>query len=191
MLASLLNVTLRALVLRAGPQDYPFDPRLTMPLALFAGVANALMFAQVLPAGAAVLMAAAMIGGLAFIAKTLLRVRKLDDRLHQTLAALFATNAALTLVLVPMFVQVAPVLKMIAENPALLEQPENVKLPQGIAFVMNALNIWSFVVTASIFRHAANTSLAVGMLLAFASAFVLLMFVATAGAIAGALFGAA
>lgn len=191
MLASLFNVTLRALILRAGPQDFPFDPRLTAPLALFAGAANAAMFAQVLPLGSAVAMAAALVAGLALITRTLLRMRKLEARAQQTLAALLATNALLTLALVPLFMQVAPVFKLIAENPALLEQPDAVKMPQGIAFVMNVLNLWSFVVTASIFRHAANVSLGIGFLLAFVSALSLLMFVGVAGSIAGVIFGGA
>lgn len=190
MLASLLNVTLRAITLRAGPQDYPFDPRLTLPAAVVAVLINLLMFAQVLPMPTAVLMAVTMVGGLGFIAQTLLRLRKLDSRFHQTYLALLTTNALLTLALVPLFVQMAPLLKEIAENPALLEKPDQVKAPQGIAFAMNLLNLWNFVVTGSIFRHAMNSSLGIGLLLAFISAFVLLMFVAFAGTIAGVLSGA-
>src|SRR3546814_4588943 len=38
MLASLFCATLRILFFRAGPQDFPYDPRLTAPLAVSAGL---------------------------------------------------------------------------------------------------------------------------------------------------------
>src|SRR3546814_17766016 len=65
MLASLFSATLRILFFRAGPQDFPYDPRLTAPLAVSAGLANGLMFMQVLPIGAALVMAITVVGGMA------------------------------------------------------------------------------------------------------------------------------
>lgn len=191
MLATLLTATLRILLFRGGPQDFPYDPKLTAPLAVAAALANGLMFVQVLPLGAAVVMAIAMVGGLALATRGVLRARQLEARFHQTFAALLATNAALTFLLVPFFVQIAPTLRELASNPELLEHPEQVKLPQGVAFIMNALNIWSFAVTASIFRHAANVSMALGLLISLAVAVALLFLVAFAGSFAGMLFGGA
>ena len=191
MLASIFNATLRIVLFRAGPQDFPYDPRLTGPLAVTAAAVNGLLFVQVLPPLAALVMAAAMVGGMALATQAVLRTRKLEARLHQTLASLLATNALLTLLLVPLFMQVAPVLREVALNPALLEDPDKLKLPQGVAFLMNLLNLWSFVVTASIFRHAANVTMGIGLLIALIVAFVLLFFVAFAGSFAGALVGAA
>src|SRR3546814_12873571 len=81
-------------------------------------------------------------------------------------------------------------LRELASHPEMLEHPESVKLPPGIAFIMNALNLWSFAVTASIFRHAANVSMALGLLIALVIAVGLLFFVAFAGSFAGMLFGA-
>ncbi|HEY9545863.1 MAG TPA: hypothetical protein VIR56_07640 [Solimonas sp.] len=190
MLASLFSATLRILFFRAGPQDFPYDPRLTAPLAVSAGLANGLMFMQVLPIGAALVMAITMVGGMALATRAILRTRQLDARYHQTFAALLATNAALTFLLVPFFAQIAPMLRELASHPEMLEHPESVKLPPGIAFIMNALNLWSFAVTASIFRHAANVSMALGLLIALVIAVGLLFFVAFAGSFAGMLFGA-
>lgn len=190
MLASLFSATLRILFFRAGPQDFPYDPRMTAPLAVAAGLANGLMFMQVLPIGAALMMAIAMVGGMALGTRAILRARQLDARFHQTFAALLATNAALTFLLVPFFSQIAPMLRELASHPEILEHPEGVKLPSGVAFIMNALNLWSFAVTASIFRHAANVSMALGLLIALLIAVGLLFFVAFAGSFAGMLFGA-
>ncbi|NGY05833.1 hypothetical protein [Solimonas terrae] len=191
MFATLITATLRILFFRAGPQDFPYDPRLTAPLVVTAAVANGLMFVQVLPIGAALVMALAMVGGLALATRGVLRTRQLEARFHQTFAALLATNAALTFLLVPFFAQVAPTLRELASNPELLEHPEQFKLPQGIGFVMNALNVWSFAVTAAIFRHAANVSTALGLLISLVIAVALLFFVAFAGSFAGLMFGGA
>jgi len=191
MFATLITATLRVLLFRGGPQDFPYDPKLTAPLAVVAALANGLMFVQVLPVGAAAVMAIAMVGGLALATRGVLRARQLEARLHQTLAALLATNALLTFLLVPFFAQIAPTLRELASHPELLEHPEQVKLPQGVAFIMNALNIWSFAATASIFRHAANVSMALGLLISLAVAVALLFLVAFAGSFAGMLFGTA
>src|SRR3546814_15048117 len=84
-----------------------------------------------------------MVGGMALATRAILRTRQLDARYHQTFAALLATNAALTFLLVPFFAQIAPMLRELASHPEMLEHPESVKLPPGIAFIMNALNLWS------------------------------------------------
>lgn len=191
MFAQVFAVTLRILGFRAGPQDFPYDPRLTAPLALLAGLANFLVFVQVLPMASSAAMAAAMVGGTALVTRSVLRARGLLERYNQTFNALLATAAVLTLLLLPLFSQVAPMLREIAVKPELLEQPDALQLPQGIVFAMNLLNFWNFAVTAYIFRHAANVQLWVGVLIALIIAFVVLFFVAFAGSIAGALFGTA
>src|SRR3546814_9616390 len=109
--SDLFSATLRILFFRAGPQDFPYDPRLTAPLAVSAGLANGLMFMQVLPIGAALVMAITMVGGMALATRAILRTRQLDARYHQTFAALLANNAALTFLLVPFFAQIAPMLR--------------------------------------------------------------------------------
>ncbi|MFA5939087.1 MAG: hypothetical protein WC809_07000 [Sinimarinibacterium sp.] len=189
MFAQAFAVTLRILGFRAGPQDFPFDPRLTWPLALLAVAANFLIFVQVLPGASSAAMACAMVGGTALVTHSVLRTRGLLSRFNQTLNALLATAALLTLLLVPLFAQIAPALKEIAAQPELLENPEALKLPQGVVFLMNLLNFWNFAVTAHILRHAANVQLWIGIVIALIIAFVVLFFVAFAGTFVGALFG--
>ncbi len=190
MYAQTFAVTLRILGFRAGPQDFPFDPRLTAPLMLLAGLANFLVFVQVLPVASSAAMAAAMIAATALVTRSVLRARDLLSRYNQTFNALLATAAALTFMLLPLFAQVAPSLREVAANPELLEQADALKLPQGVVFLMNLLNFWNFGVTAHIFRHAANVQLWVGVVIALIIAFVVLFFVAFAGTLAGVLVGA-
>lgn len=190
MFAQLLSVTVRTLLFRAGPQDFPFDARLLPPVIFIAVVANVMMFGQVMPAPAAAAMSAAMVGGLALVTRSVLRVRQLASRFQQTYIALLSTSALLTLALVPLFAQMAPALRLVAENPKLLETPDKLNLPQGIAFIMNVLNLWSFLVSAWIFRHATNLPFAIGLIIALLAAFSLLFIVAFAGSLAGAAFGA-
>ena len=189
MFAQVIAVTLRILAFRAGPQDFPYDPRLMAPLVLVAGSANALLFGQVLPLPTALLMAAAMVGGTALVTRSVLRARAVPERFNQTFNALLATAAALTLLMLPLFAQVAPLLRKVAEHPELLEQEGGMQLPQGLAFMMNLINFWNFAVTAFVFRHAANVQMWLGVVIALILAFVVLFCVIFAGLFAGALFG--
>lgn len=189
MYAQVLAVTLRILGFRAGPQDFPYDPRLTPTLVLIAGGANAVLFGQVLPLPTALTMAVAMLGGTALVTRSVLRARAVPERFTQTFNALLATAAVLTLAMLPLFAQVAPVLRQVAENPELLQQEGGVQLPQGLAFLMNLINFWNFAVTAFVFRHAANVQLWLGVIIALILAFVVLFCVIFAGLLAGLLFG--
>lgn len=191
MFAPALNVTLRILAFRAGPQDFPYDARLNRPILLLAMLANVLVFAQVLPMLASVAMAAALVFGLVLVTRSLLRTRDLLNRYEQTINALLATTAVLTFLLVPLFTQVAPVLREIAQDPKLLENPEKLQLPGGVSFLMNLLNVWNLAVTAAIFRQAANIPFWGGILVALVAAFVVLMLVAFSGSLASALTGGA
>ncbi|HEX4895241.1 MAG TPA: hypothetical protein VFV11_02800 [Solimonas sp.] len=191
MFAPALNVTLRILAFRAGPQDFPYDARLNRPILLLAILANVLVFAQVLPMLASVAMAAALVFGLVLVTRSLLRTRDLLNRYEQTINALLATTAVLTFLLVPLFTQVAPVLREIAQDPKLLENPEKLQLPGGVSFLMNLLNVWNLAVTAAIFRQAANIPFWGGILVALVAAFVVLMLVAFSGSLASALTGGA
>lgn len=191
MLSSFLVTSLRILTFRAGPQDLPYEPRLSAPLALLAALANVLMLVQVLPLGAAILLALGMVAGMALITQAILRTRKLEARFHQTFAALVTTTALITFALVPLFAQLAPAMREISANPALLEQPDKLHLPQTVVFLMNLLNLWNFAVSASIFRHAANVGMGLGLVLALVAALTLLMFVAMLSLFAGALLGGA
>lgn len=189
-LSAAVAATLRILAFRAGPQDFPFDRRLQMPLIAFAAFANALIFSQVLPLATSLAMALAMVGATALVTRSLLRSRKVPERFQQTFHALLASGATLTLLLYPLFVQVAPVLRELAAHPEQLESGTPIALPAPLVWASNLLNFWNFAVTAHIFRNAANVNLWLGFVIALLLAFVVLFLVAFAGTFAGALFGA-
>lgn len=179
MLASIVNATLRILTFRAGPQDFPYDPKLTAPLVLLAALATGLQAMPLLPFAGAVAAAIATVAALAMATRFVLRMRQLDARFHQTFAALLATNAVLTLLIVPFASQLAPALHEISANPALIEHPEQMKatLPLGVTFLMLLLSFWSLLVNASIFRYAINVSYFAGLMIAFGVALTLQVFV--------------
>lgn len=191
MLSSVLNATFRILFFRAGPEDFPYAKGLTLWCIAAATGANAAMLAQVLPVPIAVAMALAMIGATALVTRSVLRVRDLLNRFQQTFNALLATTAVLSLALLPVFVQLAPIVMEVAKNPEVLANPDAVKVPAFGVFWMNLLNFWNFAVTAHIFRHSAGVNLWVGLFIAFVAAGIALFLGVMGGAIGGALFGVA
>jgi len=185
MLAAIANATLRILTFRAGPQDFPFDPKLTAPLALLTALAVGL---QVLPMGtplAAIAVAATTVGMLAMATRFILRMRQFESRFHQTYASLLATNAVLTLLILPFAAQTAPVLQELANHPELLERPESMTtpLPMGALFAMFLLSLWNLLVNASIFRHAVNVPFGAGILIALGLSLVLQLVVSVVAAL--------
>lgn len=189
MFAQALAVALRILAFRAGPQDFPYSPQLSQVVVPLAALANYLVFIQVLPAFMSLVMAAAVVAGMALVTRSLLRARQLEARFNQTYNALLCTSGILTLLLLPAFVQVAPVLLQLAQDPDLMKNPEKLPMPQGAAFMMNLLNIWNFAVTAHIFRQSANIGLAAGILVAILAALAVAFFVIVTGSFAAALGG--
>lgn len=190
MFLQALNVALRTLVFRAGPQDFPYSPQLTQVVVPLALLANYLVFAQVLPAFMSLAMALAAVAGMALVTRGLLRSRGLESRYNQTFNALLLCGGLLTVLLVLPFSQIAPALLQLAQNPELMSDPEALQVPQGAAFLMNVLNIWNFAVTVYIFRSAANTGTGLSLLIAVFAAIAVAFLVIVCGSLAGALTGA-
>jgi len=189
MFLQALNVALRTLVFRAGPQDFPYSPQLTQVVVPLALLANYLVFAQVLPAFMSLAMALAAVAGMALVTRGLLRSRGLESRYNQTFNALLLCGGLLTVLLVLPFSQIAPALLQLAQNPELMSDPEALQIPQGAAFLMNLLNIWNFAVTVYIFRAAANTGTGLSLLIAVFAAIAVAFLVIVCGSLAGALTG--
>ena len=170
MNAPLLNqaavVTLRILLFRAGPQDFPHAAALVAPLPVAAAAAYVALFWVALPASFSLVLAIVSVGALALVTHSLLSARRLVNRFQQTYHALLATGIVLTLASIPPMVALTPVLRQIAANPELLQQPGAVQVSPWASLVLNLLNLWNFAVYAHIFRHAANTRLGVGVLIA-------------------------
>lgn len=189
MFAQAISTTLRILILRAGPQDFPYAKGLTQACVVLAAAANALVFSQVLPLAMSVAMSIAMVAAVALVTQSVLKARKLDNRFQQTFNALLASTSLLTLALFPPFAQIAPQILEVTKNPELLNNPDALHVSGAAVFVINLVNFWNFVVTAHIFRHAAGVNLWVGFLIAFIAAGIVLFLGVLGGSIGGVLFG--
>jgi len=170
-------VALRILLFRAGPQDFPHVPQLIAVLPTAATAAYFALFAVLLPAGIALLLSVLSVAALALVTHSLLSARRLVNRFQQTYHALLATGIVLTLASIPPMAALAPALQQIAANPELLQQPGAVQASPLASLLLNLLNLWNFAVYAHIFRHAADTRLWVGVLIALFVVFSVLMMV--------------
>lgn len=173
MLSQLFRVTVDVLLLRRGPQDIPGDWGLLGGLAV---VYCSLTFVQVrivveaMPAFVQAVLAAIL---LAVFVNTILRWRGVPERFVQTLSALFAVGAVLTLLMMGPTAALAPFLESLAEA----EDPANVTQPPGVVLLAySAIGIWGLVVFGHIYRHALGVNLWLGV--ATAVAFEVLLFLA-------------
>jgi len=167
--------TLQILFFRAGPQDFPYDPRLTWTIPVLAVAANAAFLALVLPIGTSIGIAVAMVGMLALYTRTVLQARNLSNRFAQTLNALLATDVVLKLAMLPAFYSLAPKLAELAAHPEWWSDPDKMALPPLAALTTDVVSIWSFAVSANIYRHAANVGIPAGVLVALLALIVLVI----------------
>jgi len=165
MLTQALWSTLRILLLRAGPEDFPYDPspRLTAVCTLFAIAANAAFFSVLVEPLTAIVSAALNVGLLAAITRGLLAAQKLANRFQQTFNALLATTGALTVASIPFFVAIEPAVRAYSEalrkNPDLMKHPEQMSsslpMTQGLPWAaLMLLWLWQLVIIAYIFNKA-------------------------------------
>ena len=166
MLNPIVAVTVRILLFRAGPQDFPHAPALALWLPAAAIAAYFVMFRTLLATGPALVLASVSVGALAFVTHSLLTARRLPYRFQQTYHALLATSIVLTLASLPPMTALAPAVRELAQNPDLLQQPGAVQASPLASLLLNGLNLWNFAVCAHIFRHAAETRLWAGVLIA-------------------------
>lgn len=166
-------ISLRILIFRAGPQDFPFDTGKTLSRACLAlaVVAYGLFWMVVTPPLAALAIALVTVAAMALVTRAALRLRKLPERFQQTFNTLLAINALLTLAMIPAFARLAPPLielfQSLQQHPELADQPE--KWPQlsgGASAVLNVLGFWQLAVTARVFAQASNGNVFSGVLLA-------------------------
>lgn len=158
MLASVSSATLKILLFRAGPEEFPYDPGRNLTLAClgFGVLANAALLLFLMPPLAALFGGIANVGFLALFTRLTLAARKLDNRFQQTFNALVVSGAVLTLLMVPFFAKLAPVLAQIAEllakNPELAKHPEKLPTPPSMPImVLMMLGTWQIAVISRIF----------------------------------------
>ena len=177
MFSSVVSVTLNLLLFRAGPEDFPYAPSLTRVLVPLAALINYALLVQALPPLLAMAMALAVVIATGFSTRVLLRTRGMDARFMQTFHSLLVVNSVLTLGLWLPFSEIAPQLQELSKNPEAIEAGAKLEVSGWAALMMNALNIWNFVVNAHIFRRSANFGFGGGLLVAMLVALGVLMFV--------------
>jgi hypothetical protein len=183
MLASILSRTFDLVMFRAGPQDFPFLAGRHATIAVVAGSPIFMVYSMALTPLVALAMAAGSVLGVFLAAKLILRWRKLDARFTQTAHAQLAVTAFLTALMILPFAQIAPLLAEMAANPGMETPPD---VPAGPVLIMNALNLWGFMVTANIYRHATDSGFAMGLLYSLTNTAVVLATVLMLGSVLGA-----
>lgn len=189
MFRNVLIATLNLLLFRGGPQDFPYEPRLTAVLVTTAVLIQYAVSMVVMPPGLAAATALASIIALALATQMLLRVRKVEARFMQTYHALLAVNSLGTLAIWLPFAELAPALMKVANAPTATDPAVAAQVPSGPLVLMMILVIWNFVANANIFRHAANLSAGVGLFVALLVWLGEQMFVGFFGTAAMAIFG--
>jgi hypothetical protein len=174
------TVALRILLFRAGPQDFPHAAAISRLIVPLTAVVWCLQYGLSLPPAAAAIHAAASLGALAGFTYLLLQARGLTNRARQTIDSLFLTDAALTLLLLPPLSVLAPHMIRIAENPELARTEPLPALP---AIAVMVVSLWNFMVSAHIYRHALNTHLGMGSLVALLAAIVTVSVASAVGAL--------
>ncbi|MDB5986623.1 MAG: hypothetical protein JWR16_1676 [Nevskia sp.] len=164
-------ISLRILIFRAGPEDFPFDGsrRLLGACVALAFIVNVFAGAVALPLYASLFTALAVVGSYAVTARSALVRRGLMNRFQQTLNALLVTNALLTLAVLPALIQIAPVIiefiHQVQQNPDLANHAEQwPHVGLGLELWFDLTFIWQFAIGAYIFKRATNTSALVGVL---------------------------
>jgi hypothetical protein len=172
MFAQALKLTLRILLFRAGPQDFPYSTGmgLTYACLALALLANTATAATAVSLPGALVTALVVVASIAAVVRGTLGARKLQNRFQQTFNSLLTTNALLTALMLPPFAQLAPAMKTFLEamaaNPDLANHPEQwPAIPSGAALLVDLIGLWQIAVCAHIFRHAAEVKLFGGVLL--------------------------
>lgn len=175
MLQQLASATLRILTFRAGPQDFPYERTLVLWLPAAAIATYFVLFRTILPTGAALILASVSVAALSFVTHSLLAARRVANRFQQTFHALLATSIVLTLASVPPMNVLAPMLRQVAQNPELLQQPGFAETSPVASLLVNVLNLWNFLVYAHILRHATEARVWTGVLVALFVVFSVLL----------------
>lgn len=188
MLTQVARATLRILLFRAGPQDFPFDPGLSRVLVPLSILVYFLRAAITLPPVLAIVAAIITVFALSFSTRTMLRLRQVENRYDQTFHALLATSSVISALVILPTAKLKPQILQIAQHPELVNNPETM-LPPGLALSLLLLLTWGFVVTASIYRQAASFRMPIAVLAALLISISLEVFVNLATSTIGSVFG--
>lgn len=157
----LLGQLLQLCLLRIGPQDLPYSPRLTRGLVLCAVGFDLLVLRLVDPGPHALSRGLASLAFLLLLPWLLLRLRHRSSRYAQTLAAFVGSGLLFTLVFLP-FAWHAATLPPAAEGVA--------PAPADALIVVAAMLLvgWKLAINGHIWRHALDWPRGVGLPFALA-----------------------
>lgn len=184
MLTQAFWTSLRILAFRAGPEDLPYDVsgKLSRVCWIFALLSFTSLFALILPVAPALFGALIAVVSIWLVTRGVLRLRGLQNREQQTLNALLLSNALLTLLMIPVFAQLAPVFlelfNQLKAHPELSNTPDQWPQPPAAAAVLiDFLGLWQLVVCTRIFSVATGggTLRGIGMTLLSIAAMLLLI----------------
>lgn len=182
MFSRVAAATLQLLRFKAGPQDFPYDKGLTLPIIAATVLVNFMQGSFI--AQPAVALAEAITVVLVTIAFTqfALQFKKLTNRAQQTVNSLLAANTALTCFSIPVMIWFGPALQDLLSASGEGQQPRS--LPPGM-FLLSLLGFWNLAVSANIFRHALDVGLFLGFGVAFASLLMAASLVTSVGQLLG------
>ncbi len=171
MFASLAQTLTRIMLLRAGPQDLPAAPgvlQLAIVLYMLSAIGKLLLINPALAAFAQALLSVVVLW--AYL-RVILNARKIPERFNQTFSALLLTSAVIGVFMLGPLSALTPMLLQIAEGGDM----QTVEVPAMAAYAWLGLSLWGLTLAGHIFRHALNTSLGVGVLVALGYEVMLIM----------------
>ena len=194
MFLQALRVALGLALFRGDPADMPFSLPLTRTALLCAIVCTALLMVQVTPLPLALATGVGGAAGVAFFTRQLLRGRKLDNRLQQTLTAQLLMGSLFALAMWPAMAALAPTMEEMmtlmraasettpgaAVSPLELGEGLKTTPPTWAALWSDVVFVWSLAASTRINRLAADLGTPASGLMTLLSLFVLTGFVVMA-----------
>lgn len=205
MLSEAFQATLKILLFRAGPADFPFSeqPGLGRGCLLAGIVATAAVLGQMLPLAMALASGAVAAAGLSMFVRTVLRLRGLESRYPQTRNALLATGSVLLVLMSLPMAAIMPGMTAFLESLRTAQEaaggtaagidPDQLAadLPAGASLLLDVLTIWFLAVNSHVLRLATGLGYFGAGLLALLCVTNIVLLVAFAGPLLRVLFGGA
>ncbi|MDP3293423.1 MAG: hypothetical protein Q8M37_01630 [Nevskia sp.] len=204
MLSEAFQATLKILLFRAGPADFPYreDPGLSRGCIGLGIVATAAVLGQMLPLAMALASGVVATAGLSMFVRTTLRLRGLEPRYVQTRNAMLASGSVLLLIMSLPMAAIMPGMMVFLESlrvaqeaipaggaPLSISPDQMPDLPGGASLLLDLLTIWFFAVTGHVLRQATNLGYFGSGLLALLCVMNVVLLVAFAGPLLKLVFG--
>lgn len=179
MIAHTLRTTFDLMLLRRGPQDLPANWNLLIGLGVLYCIVAFVQVRLVAPVEAALFQSLLATGLLALYVHALLQFRRLQARYLQSLSALYALGIVLTVLMLGPTVALAPFIEQLrqASDPQSVPQP-----PALMVLAYLVVGLWALTVFGNVYRHALQTGLGFGMVLALGFELLLFLVFALLGA---------